>query len=128
MYVIAPNMGTYYLDASSTTPIDAFGGRSFIIDYRGQIVGKQEYGGASTYVAGIINIEELHYYRDRAQWGNWLKDLRSELYQLLYDKPIYPKSLYLERVPFKHEEYRRVVIEKQIALMHQRGIWKKSSE
>src|SRR5208282_1410059 len=53
MYVVAPNMGTYYLHSDSHTPIDTFGGRSFVIDYRGQIVGRQEYGGVSTYVAGI---------------------------------------------------------------------------
>jgi hypothetical protein len=53
--------------------------------------------------------------------------LRTELYQLLYRDPIYPKNLYLEREPMKHREYREKVIEQQIALMHQRGIWKKSS-
>jgi predicted amidohydrolase len=126
MYVVAPNMGTYYLNSDSQTPIDTFGGRSFVIDYRGQIVGRQEYGGVSTYVAGIIDIDALRYYRDNAQWGNWLKDLRTELYQLLYEQPIYPKNIYLHRPPMKHEEYRREVTEKQIALMHERGVWRKS--
>jgi predicted amidohydrolase len=127
MYVVAPNMGTYYIDATSDIPIDTFGGRSFIIDYRGQIVGRQEYGGVSTYVAGVIDVEAMRYHRDHAQWNNWLKDLRTELYQVLYREAIYPKNLYLTREPMKHEEYRREVIDKQIALMHQRGIWKKSS-
>jgi beta-ureidopropionase len=127
MYVVAPNMGTYYIDASSDIPIDTFGGRSFIIDYRGQIVGRQEYGGVSTYVAGVIDVEAMRYHRDHGQWNNWLKDLRTELYQVLYREAIYPKNLYLTREPMKHEEYRREVIDKQIALMHQRGIWKKSS-
>src|SRR5215472_1245462 len=127
IYVVAPNMGTYYLNAESSTPIDTFGGRSFIIDYRGQIVGRQEYGGVSTYVAGMVDIEALRYYRANAQWGNWLKDLRTELYQLIYEQPIYPKNLYLNRAPVKHEEYRREVIEKQIGLLHKRGVWKKSS-
>jgi hypothetical protein len=108
-------------------PIDTFGGRSFIINHRGQIVGKQEYGGTSTYVAGVVDIEALRYHRDSAQWDNWMKDLRTELYQILYKEPIYPKNLYLGRAPMKHQEYRKAVIEKQIALMHQRGIWKKSS-
>jgi len=127
MYVVAPNMGTYYIDDNSDIPIDTFGGRSFIIDYRGQIVGRQEYGGVSTYVAGVIDVEAMRYHRDHAQWNNWLKDLRTELYQVLYREAIYPKNLYLTREPMKHEEYRREVIDKQIALMHQRGIWKKSS-
>src|SRR5713226_3773867 len=127
LYLVAPNMGTYFIDADSDTPIDTFGGRSFVIDYRGRIVGKQEYGGVSTYVAGVIDIEALRYHRDTAQWDNWIKDLRTELYQILYRDAIYPKNLYLERAPMKHQEYRREVIDKQLALMHQRGIWKKSS-
>src|SRR3984893_15560163 len=127
MYIVAPNLGSYYLYPDSYLPIDTFGGRSFIINHRGQITGKQEYGGTSTYVAGVIDVEALRYHRGNAQWNNWMKDLRTELYQILYEEPIYPKNLYLDRAPMKHEEYRKAVIEKQIALMHQRGIWKKSS-
>jgi len=127
MYLVAPNMGAYHLHLESDIAIDTFGGRSFVIDYRGQVVGQQEYGGGSTYVAGVIDIEALRHHRNNAQWDNWMKDIRTELYQLLYETPIYPKNLYLKRVPMKHQEYRREVIEKQIALMHHRGIWKKSS-
>ena len=75
MYIVAPNLGSYYLYPDSDLPIDTFGGRSFVINHRGQIVGKQEYGGTSTYVAGVIDIEALRYHRDSAQWDNWLKDL-----------------------------------------------------
>jgi beta-ureidopropionase len=85
MYVVAPNMGTYYLFAEENTPIDAFGGHSFIINYRGQIVGRQDYGAGSTYVGGVVDIEALRDHRARAQWDNWLKDLRCELYQMLPD-------------------------------------------
>ena len=125
MYIVAPNMGTYYLTADEATPIDTFGGRSFIINYRGQIVGRQDYGAGSTYVGGVIDIEAMRDHRARAQWDNWLKDLRTELYQIVYEKPIYPKNLYLDRVPMKHAEYREKVIKKQVELMHKRGIWKK---
>jgi predicted amidohydrolase len=124
-YVLAPNLGTYYLFPEDTMPIDTFGGRSFVINYKGQIVGRQDYGGSSTYVAGVIDIEALRDHRARAQWDNWLKDLRTELYQLLYEQPIYPKNLYLEREPMKHAEYREKVIQAQIALMQERGIWAK---
>ena len=54
-----------------------------------------------------------------------MKDLRTELYQIVYEKPIYPKNLYLDRVPMKHAEYREKVIRKQVALMRKRDIWKK---
>jgi hypothetical protein len=79
MYIVAPNLGTYYLFPEETTPIDAFGGRSFIINYKGQ--SRQEYGGGSTYVAGVIDIEDMRDHRARAQWDNWLKDVRTELYR-----------------------------------------------
>ena len=125
MYLVAPNMGTYYLFPEETTPIDTFGGRSFVINYKGQIVGRQDYGAGSTYVGGVIDIEALRDHRARAQWDNWMKDLRTELYQILYEQPIYPKNLYLDREPMKHAEYREKVIKTQIALMHERGVWKK---
>lgn len=122
-YVVAPNMGTYYLHGEDSTPIDTFGGRSFIINYKGAIVGRQDYGAGSTYVAGVVDIEALRDHRARAQWDNWLKDIRTELYGMLYEQPIYPKNLYLNREPMKHAEYREQVIEPQIRLMQERGIW-----
>jgi predicted amidohydrolase len=125
MYVIAPNMGTYYLTQDSPAPIDTFGGRSYIIDYRGQIVGRQDYGGVSTSVCGPVNIEALRHHRANSPWTNWMKDLRTEMYQMLYRDPIYPKNLYLNREPMKHEEYKTKVTQTQIDLMHKRGIWKK---
>jgi hypothetical protein len=123
LYVLAPNMGAYYLFPEDTTPIDTFGGRSLIVNYRGEIVGRQDYGAGSTYVAGVIDVEALRHHRARAQWDNWMKDLRTELYQLLYRDPIYPKNLYLDREPMKHAEYREQVIERQVRLMHDRGVW-----
>jgi len=77
-------------------------------------------------VAGVIDVEAMRYHRGNAQWDNWLKDLQTELYEILYREPIYPKNLYLTRAPMNHAEYRREVIAKQIDLMRQRGIWKKS--
>jgi len=122
-YVVAPNLATYYLEQDSDVPIDTFGGRSMIVDYKGRIVGKHLYGAGSSYVAGTVDIEALRDHRARAQWGNWTKDLRTEQYRLIYDRPIYPKNLYLDRAPYRHEEFRREVIEKQVKKMHELGIW-----
>ena len=97
MYVIGMNLGTYYLDKESTTPIDTFSGGSQIVDYRGQIVTEVPYGAGSTWIAGTIDIEALRHFRQTAQWDNWMKDLATEQYQLIYEQPIYPKNLYLER-------------------------------
>ena len=123
MYVVAPNMGTYHLFPEEVTPIDTFGGRSLIADYKGRMVGKQDYGAGSTWVSGVIDIEALRHHRANALWDNWMKDLRTELYQMLYENPIYPKNLYLDREPMKHAEYREKVINRQVRLMHERGVW-----
>ncbi len=126
-YVVAPNLATYYLDADSELPIDTFGGRSYIIDYKGRIVGQHLYGAGSSYVAGTIDVDAMRHHRTSAQWDNWMKDLRTELYQMVYEEPIYPKNLYAERAPFTHAEFKREVIDTQIALMIERGIWQRPS-
>jgi predicted amidohydrolase len=124
-YVVAPNLGTYYLEQATELPIDTFGGCSMIVDYKGRIVGKQSYGAGSTYMAGTIDINALRQFRVNAQWDNWMKDLRTELFQLVYEQPIYPANLYLERPPFTHAEYRQQVIDRQIDLLVERDIWRR---
>jgi predicted amidohydrolase len=126
-YIVAPNMGTYYLEQDSDLPIDTFGGRSMIVDYRGRVVGQQPYGAGSTYVAGTVDVEALRDFRTRAQWDNWMKDLRTEVYQLIYERPIYPKNLYQDRAPFKHAEFRQQVIEAQIQRMVDLDIYRRPS-
>ena len=110
-------------DAEPTTPIDTFGGHSMIVDYKGRIVGQHPYGGGSSYVAGTIDIEALRHFRANAQWDNWMKDLTTEMYQLIYEEPIYPKNLYPDRAPYNHDEYRREVIEPQMRMLQERGIY-----
>jgi predicted amidohydrolase len=123
LYVVAPNTGTYFLTPDSPWPVDTFGGRSFIFDYRGRIVGKHEYGGGSSYVAGVIDIEALRQHRARSQWTNWMKDLRTELYQMVYEEPIYPANLYADRAPYDHKTYAAEVNRPQVEAMHERDIW-----
>jgi predicted amidohydrolase len=123
LYILAPNMGTYYLTKDSEAPIDTFGGGSMIVDYRGQIVGSQRYSGVSTWLSGPINIEALRHHRANSPWTNWMKDLRTEMYQMVYEQPIYPKNLYLERPPYTHKEYKTEVTDRQIRTMQERGIW-----
>jgi predicted amidohydrolase len=124
-YIVAPNLATYYLEQDSDLPIDTFGGRSMIVDYKGHVVGQHLYGAGSSYMAGTIDIEAMRDFRTRAQWDNWMKDLRNELYQLIYEQPIYPKNLYLERAPMTHAEFKKEVIDRQIELLVERGIWRR---
>src|SRR6266849_4350456 len=74
-------------------------------------------------IACNVDVEALRRFRASAQWDNWIKDLTTEQYQLIYEQPIYPKNIYLYQVPYTHDEYRREVIAKQIELMHKRDIW-----
>lgn len=124
VYVVAPNLATYYLDADSEIPIDTFGGRSMVIDYKGRIVGQHLYGAGSSYVAGTIDIGALRHFRTHALWDNWAKDLRTEVYRLIYDQPMYPKNLYADRAPFDHKEFREQVIEPRIQDMIDRGVYR----
>lgn len=128
MYVVAPNIGSYNLYPESTDGIDAGGGQSMIVDYRGQVVGKQCDTNGSTFVSGTINIDALRHHRESAQVTNWLKDVRTELAQIIYEKPLYPKNMYLDKIPGKHAEFKRDVIDKQVKLMQERDIWKKTSK
>ena len=125
MYIVAPNIGGYYLYPESETPIDAGSGNSMIVDYKGAIVGKQRDTNGSTYVTGVINIDALRHHRANAQVTNWMKDVRSELAQLIYEQPIYPKNLYLDQLPGHHAEYKEKIIDRQVALLQSRDIWKK---
>jgi predicted amidohydrolase len=122
-YVIAPNVGTYYLMPDDETPIDTFGGHSLIVDYLGRKMGELTYSGASSWVAGTIDIHALRHFRANAKWGNWMKDLTTEQYRLIYEQPIYPKNLYAARAPYKHAEYHKEVLERQRELLRERGVY-----
>ena len=72
-------------------------------------------------------IEALRHHRESAQVTNWMKDIRAELAQIIYEQPIYPKNRYIKKIPPKHAQYKRDVIDAQVALMQKRGIWAKPS-
>jgi predicted amidohydrolase len=127
MYIVAPNIGGCRIDPDHDEPVDMGGGQSMIVDHRGAIVGKQRDTNGSTFVCGTIDVEALRHHRAHAQVTNWLKDVRTEMARIIYERPIYPKNRYLDRIPGHHDEYRREVIDRQVALMHELGIWKPPS-
>lgn len=127
MYVLAPNIGSVYTTKNSLASIDCGGGSSAIVDYMGKIIGKQNDSAGSTFVYGAVDIEALRYHRTNASVSNWLKDIRCETAQLIYENPIYPKNLYLDHKQPQHQSYRENVLNKQIEKMVELGVWKKSS-
>jgi len=123
MYVVAPNPASYYLTPQTENPLDVVGGNSMIVDYQGRVISNHQSGGTASYAGAIIDIEALRQYRARSLWGNWLKDLRTEQYRLIYDQPIYEKNRCLTRPPLKHAENDKVVRAATRRLVD-RGVWK----
>ena len=74
-------------------------------------------------MAGTIDIDALRHFRANAQWDNWMKDLTTEQYQLIYEQPIYPRTCTSSASPIRHAEYRREVLEPQVRLLQERGIY-----
>lgn len=123
MYVVAPNPASYYTMPESELPIDCFGGNSMIVDYQGRVISNHKAGGTASYAGAIIDIEALRQYRSRSLWGNWLKDLRTEQFRLIYDQPIYEKNLCLDKAPMRHAEHDRVM-RTNVERMQARGCYK----
>jgi predicted amidohydrolase len=124
MYVIAPNPATYWVTPNSKEPMDCCGGHSMIVDYQGRVIANHESGGSASYAGAIIDVEALREYRARSLWGNWIKDLRTEQFRLIYDQPIYAKNRCLDHPPLRHAQNDRVIRE-VIEALHDRDIWKR---
>lgn len=122
LYVVAPNPASYYPTPETKSPLDTFGGRTMIVDYQGRIVSRHDAGGAASYAGGIVNIDALREYRARSLWGNWLKDLRTEQFRLIYEQSLYEPNRALKQPPLQHAE-NDVVIRAAIRRMHDLDIW-----
>jgi predicted amidohydrolase len=127
MYMICPNPAAYAPSAESKFPLDMFGGQSMIVDYQGRMIAKHDSGGGASYAGAIVDIEGLRQYRERTLWGNWLKDLRTEQYRLIYDEPLYEKNRCLTEPPLKHAENDEVV-RAAVERLFERGIYKRSAK
>jgi len=94
-YVISPTSGSYLLPGMEV-PFDICGGQNLIIDFKGNVIGRHETSDHS-FVCAMIDIESLRRYRkENLGIGNFLKDLRTEQFRIIYDEPIYPKNLRLK--------------------------------
>ncbi|MCU7805372.1 MAG: hydrolase [Candidatus Thiodiazotropha sp. (ex Lucinoma borealis)] len=126
MYVIAPNPAAYAPLPESQFPIDTFGGNSMIVDYQGRVISNHKAGGSASYSGAIVDIDALRQYRARSRWGNWLKDLRTEQFRLIYDEPLYEQNRCLTEPPLKHGENDKIVAQ-ATQRMFDRDIWKRPS-
>ena len=122
LYVVAPNPAAYFPTPETKLPLDMFGGKTMIVDYQGRIVSAHMSGGTASYAGGIINIDALREYRARSLWGNWLKDLRTEQFRIIYERTIYEPNRAIKEPPLKHAE-NDVVVRAVIQRLHEQGIW-----
>lgn len=121
VYMLCPNIGPVYLSAASRHPVDISGGNSHIIGYRGEVLSHSA-SGSNTVVSAVIDIEALRQYRAMNLNSNWLKDLRTELFQEMYSRPIHPKNLWLDQEPLHHNEVDKVY-RRNIESLYDRGTW-----
>lgn len=121
-YVIAPNPGPYTLFPGMKDAVDLPGGDSMIIDYTGQILGRHQ-PASNSCTSAVFDLNALRTFRKQAGVGAWLKELRTEVYQRIYQEPVYPKNR-LAETPVKHHadrwRQRQACAEALIA----RGVWK----
>jgi len=105
-YMICPNDGPVYEGDEAVDLRSAYnwhGGQSMIVDYKGQLLFKCDYA-TEGHGLGFINIEELRDWRDRNPF-NSVPLLRTEYFKKLYERPIYPKNLYMDKAPGGRAEF-----------------------
>jgi predicted amidohydrolase len=121
--VVAPNLGPEL--GPDGVLNDLFGGRSMIVNQRGKVIVEQTgLAPGDSFVSTVIDIDALR--RDRQSNGvfNGLKDLRTEQYAAIYEKPIYPKNQYLNEPPAEGWLAReRATRARNIKLLEERGVF-----
>jgi beta-ureidopropionase len=103
VYMICPNVGPVFIHPRMKHPFDVSGGNSHIVDYLGNVISYSA-SGYNSVVAGIVDIEALRNFRAMNLNSNWLKDMRTELFRKMYDKPIHPKNLWIKEEPGGNED------------------------
>ena len=103
VYMICPNVGPVFVHPQMEHPFDIAGGNSHIVDYQGNVLGHTT-SGYNSFVAGIVDVEALRQFRTMNLNSNWMKDLRTEVFRHMYEEPIHPANLWLERDPAQHAE------------------------
>lgn len=120
-YVIAPNIGPYYLHPGFEHPFDVAGGNAHIVDYQGNLISFSA-SGTDTVIAAIVDIEQLRHFREMSLFGNWMKDLRTEIFKRMYEKPIHPKNMWIDKEPLQHEDHDEI-FRQNIKRLQERGVY-----
>lgn len=73
-------------------------------------------------MSAIVDVEALRYDRANAYFGNWLKDLRVEVYRTIYQEPIDPKNLWMDQ-PSQARPIRDQHLHESIRRLQERGVY-----
>jgi hypothetical protein len=91
-----------------------------IVDYFGRVLVKAEYA-VETFVSAIINIDELRQVRASSKMLP-LPYLKTEMFKKIYEKPLWPKNMYIDTPPGKLDKYTEVY-ENCVKELRRRGVW-----
>jgi len=92
-YLVAANQG-----GGGYMNTDVSCGDSMIVDYKGRLLARSTKSG-DTLIYSTINLDELRKFRNTAKAFNFLPALRTEVFGKIYEKPIWPKNIWLEKPP-----------------------------
>jgi len=124
-YMLAPNTGSLVVAGAAgephTTIGGALGGRSSIVNYKGDVLASSTVVD-DCYVAAEINIEALRRYRETSHFQNWIPYLRTEIYKGLYDQPLWPKN----QPPMQHADADKA-FDDVVKALKARGTYTKSN-
>jgi predicted amidohydrolase len=124
-YVIAPNTGDHYIDDNKTVGFKT-GGRSMIVDYRGQVL-HMNYETGDAFVVAPINLYALRQHRITSKHLNWIPHIKSEIYRKIYERQIWPKNLAIQEAP-KRREMMDEIVSKTVENLKKERIFESSDE
>ncbi|MFC9621160.1 nitrilase-related carbon-nitrogen hydrolase [Streptomyces sp. NPDC056930] len=103
LYTVYPSTGPVCSSPAVEHPADIAGGKGHVVACCARVI-RQARSGTNAVTAAPVDIEALRRYRLRNLNPNRLKDIRTELFRRLHDRPIHPANLWLDRESGRHAE------------------------
>lgn len=122
MYVVAPNIGLF--EADEPCPQTMCPGHSMIVNYDGSVLAEIAYPGEGV-TSALLSLSILRKRRKELS-RNFLVQLKTEVYKLIYEKPIHPINMCSEEPYQNAEDYlERGALQLTIEEFFKKGIYTK---